>query len=78
MGKAYISERYPQLSVGGLLRFNGGFYRAKNEKEEGFIEGLPGFKAGQIRVADDGEKPKVKGARVRAGMRGSLQMKGGD
>ena len=78
MGKAYISERYPQLSVGGLLRFNGGFYRAKDETEEGYIERLPGFRAGHIRVADAGEKPKGKGTRTRTGARGSLQVKGGD
>jgi hypothetical protein len=76
--KSYISERYPFLSVGGLLRFSAGYYKAKNAQEEEWIENLDAFKTGQIRYAKDGERVSASASapRHRRGARSTLSMRG--
>jgi hypothetical protein len=78
--KAYISERYPFLSVGGMLRFGGGYYKARSEQEEEWIEDLREFKIGQIRYAEPGEKSsklaRDSAQRHRRGARSSISMRG--
>jgi hypothetical protein len=76
--RAYISERYPALSVGGVLRFSGGYYRAKSESEEEMIEALDKFNSGIIRYAKGSERNVQNPGTpmTRRGARSSLSMRG--
>lgn len=41
--KEYWSRRWPQLGVGGTIKFKDGVYRTEDEDEQKLIESLPYF-----------------------------------